>query len=689
MSILNTSRSTAKGSPTPAPPKDLAGRDRVKIERLRPCVDEGRFPAKRCVGDRVQIAADVFADGHDHVAAAVRWRRLGERQWREVLMEDRPNDVRVAWITLEEPGGYEYHVAGWIDRFGTWRSGTRKKVEAGQDVSSELLEAAEMLAEAARHAPKHDAATLLALREQVAAGEVEHDRRAELALSETVSELVQRSLPRLHEVRSEQTPTIWADRRRAGFSAWYELFPRSTAPEPGRHGTFRDVESRLGYVAEMGFDVLYLPPIHPIGRTHRKGRNNAVTAEEGDVGSPWAIGGFLADGSRGGHKSIHPDLGTMEDFRSLVRAAGERGLEIALDIAFQCSPDHPYVHEHPEWFKRRPDGTIQYAENPPKKYQDIYPFDFETDAWRELWSELYSIFAFWIDEGVRIFRVDNPHTKSLTFWEWCCAELRARHPDVILLSEAFTRPKLRYRLAKGGFHQGYTYFAWRDTPAELEQYCREIMRTGVADFFRPNFWPNTPDILTAYLQRGGRPASVIRLVLAATLCSSYGIYGPPFELAEVVPAKPGGEEYLDSEKYQIRRWDLDQPQSLRGLIALLNRARREHPALQHNRTIRFHRADNPNVLCYSKTSQDGDDVILCAVNCDPFHQQWSNLHLDLSAIGVEEDEPFDVHDLLTGAVYHWRGRHAVVGLDPAGTPAHVFRVRHRTPRQVILDEFHE
>ncbi len=674
MSILNTSRSTAKGSPTPAPPKDLAGRDRVKIERLRPCVDEGRFPAKRCVGDRVQIAADVFADGHDHVAAAVRWRRLGERQWREVLMEDRPNDVRVAWITLEEPGGYEYHVAGWVDRFGTWRSGTRKKVEAGQDVSSELLEAAEMLAEAARHAPKHDAATLLALREQIAAGEVEHDRRAELALSETVSELVQRSLPRLHEVRSEQTPTIWADRRRAGFSAWYELFPRSTAPEPGRHGTFRDVESRLGYVAEMGFDVLYLPPIHPIGRTHRKGRNNAVTAEEGDVGSPWAIGGFLADGSRGGHKSIHPDLGTMEDFRSLVRAAGERGLEIALDIAFQCSPDHPYVHDHPAWFKRRADGTIQYAENPPKKYQDVYPFDFECDDYRALWDELYSVFVFWIERGVTIFRVDNPHTKPFPFWEWIIAQLRTSHPEVILLSEAFARPPVMYRLAKLGFSQSYQYFPWKTTKAELEDFYRETTRAEVRAFFRSNSWPNTPDILTAFLQYGGRPAFAMRAVLAATLSASWGIYGPAFELVDLTAVRPGSEEYLDSEKYQVRYHDLDEPHSIAPLIGRLNAIRRAHPALQDDAHLRFHATDNDRLLCFSKHTPDGSDVVVVVVNLDPHHRQAGRVTLALEDLFLAPDKSYQVHDLLGGARFVWQGAQNHVDLEPHQLPAHVFHV---------------
>jgi starch synthase (maltosyl-transferring) len=431
----------------------------------------------------------------------------------------------------------------------------------------------------------------------------------------------------------------------------------------------------------MGFDVVYLPPIHPVGTTFRKGRNNSPEAEPGDVGSPWGIGG-----AEGGHKEIHPDLGTLEDFRRFVARAGELGLDIALDVAFQASPDHPYVRDHPEWFRKRPDGTVQYAENPPKKYQDIYPFDFDTGDWRGLWQELKSVFDHWIGEGIRIFRVDNPHTKPFAFWEWAIGEIKREHPDVIFLSEAFTRPKIMVRLAKLGFTQSYNYFPWRNLRWEIEEYFTELTQTEVREFFRPNLWPNTPDILTERLQTGGRAAFAQRLILAATLGASYGIYGPAFELLEHRPKERGSEEYLDSEKYQLREWDLKSPDSLRELIALVNRIRRENPALQLDRTLRFHRADNDQILVYSKTSEDEENVILVAVNLDPFQTQASWVDLDLAALGLESDQGFQVHDLLTGARYLWQGARNFVQLDPQQA-AHVFRVRRRTRSEKDFDTF--
>ncbi len=441
--------------------------------------------------------------------------------------------------------------------------------------------------------------------------------------------------PRPHATTYERTLQLRVDRPRARYSSWYELFPRSASPDPDRHGTFDDVVDRLPYVASMGFDVLYLPPIHPIGVAHRKGRNNATAAGPDDVGSPWAIGS-----AEGGHKSIHPELGTMDDFRRLVAACGDHGLELALDIAFQCSPDHPYVTEHPEWFRHRPDGTIQYAENPPKKYQDIYPFDFETSDPEGLWTELRSVFEFWIDEGVRIFRVDNPHTKSFPFWEWVIGELTAEHPDLIFLAEAFTRPKVMYELAKVGFTQSYTYFAWRHHKWEIEQYYDELFTTEVADFFRSNAWPNTPDILTEYLQHGGRSRFAQRLVLAATLSANYGIYGPAFEL-QVHQPRPGAEEYLDNEKYERRVWDLDAPQSLRSFIARVNRIRAEHPALQQDRSFSFHHVENDALVAYSKRDPDTGDVILAIVNLDPDHAQsgWMWLDLERSGCGATRATP--------------------------------------------------
>jgi starch synthase (maltosyl-transferring) len=477
------------------------------------------------------------------------------------------------------------------------------------------------------------------------------------------------------------------DRERARFSSWYEFFPRSTGRD-GRHGTFRDAERRLKYVAGMGFDVVYLPPIHPIGTTFRKGKNNNPEAEPGDVGSPWGIGG-----EAGGHKDIHPDLGTPEDFRRFVARARELNLEVALDVAFQVSPDHPYVREHPEWFRKRPDGTIQYAENPPKKYQDIYPFDFDNEDWRGLWRELKSVFDHWLGEGIRIFRVDNPHTKPFAFWEWAIGEIKREHPDVIFLAEAFTRPKIMYRLAKLGFTQSYNYFPWRNTGPEIAEYFTELTQTGVRELFRPNLWPNTPDILTERLQVGGRAAFAQRLLLAATLGASYGIYGPAFELLEHRPKERGSEEYLDSEKYELRRWDLDSPDSLRELIALVNRIRRENPALQTDRTLRFHGSDNEHILVYSKTGggtgnsgDPGENAILVAVNLDPYHTHAAWVTLDLEALGIEPGQGFQVHDLLTGARYLWQGARNFVQLDPQQA-AHVFRVRRRTRSEKDFDYF--
>jgi starch synthase (maltosyl-transferring) len=456
----------------------------------------------------------------------------------------------------------------------------------------------------------------------------------------------------------------------ARFGAWYELFPRSTAAEPGRHGTFRDVVARLDYVQELGFDVLYLPPIHPIGHERRKGPNNTPSRGPQDPGSPWAIGAV-----EGGHTAVHPDLGTLQDFERLVALARERGIEVALDIAFQCTPEHPWVREHPEWFRHRPDGEIMHAENPPKVYEDIYPLDFETGDRRGLWEALRDVFVFWCERGVRVFRVDNPHTKPFAFWEWVLADVRSVYPDAIFLSEAFTRPKVMYRLAKVGFTQSYTYFAWRNTKPELTEYLTELTRTGAVEFFRPNFWPNTPDILTEYLQSGLRPAFAVRLILAATLSSSYGIYGPAFELMEHTPRDPGSEEYRDSEKYEIRTWDLERPDSLAPLIARVNRIRRENPALHDDRGLRFHGVANDQLLAYSKANEDGTNRILVIVNLDPRTPRSGWTDLALGELGLGPSEPFEVEDLLSGTVYAWSGPANFVLLDPAESPAHILRVR--------------
>ena len=462
---------------------------------------------------------------------------------------------------------------------------------------------------------------------------------------------------------------VTVDRPRAGFSAWYELFPRSCSPEPGRHGTFADCQKWLPYIAGMGFDVLYLPPIHPVGVTARKGRNNAVQAEEGDPGTPWAIGSL-----EGGHKDIHPSLGTLADFRSLRDAAGRQGIELALDIAFQCSPDHPYVREHPEWFRRRPDGTVQYAENPPKKYQDIYPLEFEGDDREPLWQELRSVVQFWVDQGVRVFRVDNPHTKPFAFWEWLIGSVKQDHPDLIFLAEAFTRPKVMARLAKLGFTQSYTYFTWRRTKWELIEYITELTRTETTEFFRPNFWPNTPDILMDYLQEGGPAMFRARLVLAATLSSNYGIYGPAFELCVNAPREPGSEEYLDSEKYELKHWNLDDPRSISPLIARVNQIRRSSRALQQSRNVQIQHVDNEQLIAYSRWDEATSDSLLVVVNLDPHHTQDGWVTVDLERAAVPTPERYVVRDLLTDRTYTWSGLRNYVSLDPSVQPAHIFRI---------------
>jgi starch synthase (maltosyl-transferring) len=661
---------------------DSDGRKRVIVEGLAPEIDGGRFPAKRIAGDVVEVRADIFTDGHDRVAAHLLHRSADETEWHRSPMRPLVNDRWEGSFEALATGRYVYTVEAWVDHFLTWHRDLRKRVAAGEEsLGVQFLIGAAFAERAAERASGDDAARL---REAAAtlSEEGSDARKLALAFDDAFVALIERYPDLTLATRYPRELEIVVDRQRAEFSTWYELFPRSAAGDPGRHGTFRDVIARLPYVASMGFDVLYLPPIHPIGRSHRKGPNNSTVAGAGDPGSPWAIGA-----EEGGHTSIHPELGTVEDFRQLVREASEHGIEIALDIAFQASPDHPWVDEHPEWFLRRPDGTVQYAENPPKKYQDIYPFHFESDAWQSLWKELRDVFLHWIGEGIRIFRVDNPHTKPLPFWEWVIGEIRRDHPDVIFLAEAFTRPRVMYYLAKGGFTQSYTYFAWRNTSWEITDYFSELTQSPAREFFRPNAWPNTPDILPEHLQYGGRPAFVTRLILAATLSSNYGVYGPAFELGESAPREPGSEEYLDSEKYQIRQWNLDDDRSISEIVALVNRIRRENPALQWNRTLRFHRSDNEQVIAFSKTSRDGSNTILTVVNVDPSARQsaWIDLWRDeFSSVG---DAPLQIHDLLTGARHSWRPGWHQVDLDPHGVPARIFRVRRRVRTEHDFDYF--
>jgi starch synthase (maltosyl-transferring) len=646
---------------------------------VKPEIDGGRFPAKRVVGDRVLVEADIFTDGHDSISAVLLYRSEAEMNWREVPMEFVVNDHWRGGFKVSEIGRYRFTLQAWVDRFKSWRRGFEKKVEAEQDVALELLAGARLAEEASERAPEKDRKKLQAYANALLSDARE---RIDRALDDELAQLVTIYLERRWPTSYDKELVVTVDREKARFSAWYEMFPRSCASEPGKHGTFKDCERRLPYVASMGFDVLYLPPIHPVGRAYRKGRNNILVAAPDDTGSPWAIGS-----DEGGHKSIHPQLGTLEDFRRLVGKAKEHGLEIAMDIAFQCTPDHPYVKEHPEWFRKRPDGTIQYAENPPKKYQDIYPIDFESERWRDLWDELKSVVRFWIDQGIRIFRVDNPHTKAFGFWEELIGEVKNDYPETIFLAEAFTRPKVMYRLAKLGFTQSYTYFTWRNTKQEFTQYFTELTQTDVREYFRPNLWPNTPDILPEHLQFGGRPAFMARLVLAVTLGANYGIYGPAFELCENRPREPRSEEYLDSEKYEIKHWDLDHPESLREFISRVNRIRKENPALHSDWSLRFHLVDNEQIICYSKRTEDLRNVILTVVNLDFHHTHSGWVELPLDALGLKPEQPYQVHDLLTDAHYVWQGTRNYVALDPQSVPAHIFRIRHRTRTEQDFDYF--
>lgn len=659
------------------------GRARVIVAGVYPQIDGGLFPIKRTIGEMVIIEADIFTDGHDAVVAYLHHRHQDEEAWRQTPLRPLVNDRWCAQFPAERLGRYLYTVEAWVDRFVSWRRDFAKRIEAGQDLTVEFLIGAELVAAASHRAQGADAKQLREWSKFLQQNDAAQVRaRMQLILSDEFALLVERYPDRTLAVRYEKELAVWVDRVKARCSTWYEIFPRSCARSQGTHGTFQDCAAHLRDIAAMGFDVLYLPPIHPIGTTFRKGKNNALVAGPDDPGSPWAIGALA-----GGHKAIHPQLGTLDDFRQLVGKAQEHGLEIALDIAFQCTPDHPYVKEHPEWFRRRPDGSIQYAENPPKKYQDIYPIDFETEHWQSLWNELRSVLFFWIEQGVRIFRVDNPHTKPFAFWQWVIAEVTRDYPDVIFLAEAFTRPKVTYRLAKLGFTQSYTYFAWRNTKSELTQYLTELTTTEVREFFHPNFWPNTPDILTEYLQVGGRPAFMTRLVLAATLGANYGIYGPAFELCENRPRELGGEEYLDSEKYEIRQWDLDQPHSLRDLIARVNQIRRDNPALQSDRNLQFHPIDNEQLICYSKQTDDGANVVLVVVNLDPHHSHSGWMELAFEDLGLDPRQPYQVHDLLSDARYLWQGTRNYVELHPQTMPAHIFRLRRRVRTERDFDYY--
>ncbi|WP_425466390.1 alpha-1,4-glucan--maltose-1-phosphate maltosyltransferase [Pseudorhodoferax soli] len=683
----------AAATPAPAAPAgpvvDLPdeGQARAVIDAVLPQVDAGRFAVKRVVGEALAVTAHAFTDGHDKVRVRLCLRKEGADAWQETEMQAVGNDVWSAACTPDAQGRWRYTVCAWVDHFQSWRAELLRRLDLA-DILIAARVGAELVRQASERAEGDDRARLARLAENLRS-RAEQAGRATIAEMDSVSQEVasikaaalSEDLAALADLYPDRSHAVWwspeglplvVDRERAAFSSWYEMFPRSAALEEGRHGTFKDVQARLPYVAEMGFDVLYLPPIHPIGRARRKGRNNTLVAQEGDVGSPWAIGA-----EEGGHKDVLPALGTPEDFRELVRAANALGIELALDIAFQCAPDHPYVKAHPDWFRKRPDGSVQYAENPPKKYQDIYPFDFETPDWRAMWLELKSVFDHWIGEGVRIFRVDNPHTKAFAFWEWVITAVKAEHPDVLFLAEAFTRPKVMHRLAKLGFSQSYTYFTWRNDRHELMEYFTELAHGPGADYYRPNAWPNTPDILNEHLHHGPRAIFMSRLVLAATLSASYGIYGPPYELLQGEPVKPGSEEYMDSEKYQVRHWGeltLDRPDSIAGFIATVNRIRKENAALHSNASLRFFDTSNPYLIAYAKRDADGRNAVLTVVNIDATFTQSGWVHVDAAWLGADGGS-FVAEDLLTGQSFQWQDGGNFVMLVPSQMPAHVIKIR--------------
>ncbi len=637
----------------------------VIIENVEPTVDGGRYPVKREVGATLRVSADIFKEGHDVLLAFLKYRRADATTWRETPMRFVDNDRWAGEFVLDTNARHVFTIEALPDAFRSWLADVVKRHEADQDAHSELVEGATLVRAAAGRAGRDDARRLLEFAERLSAA----------SQADAVSAAREPALAKLMDAHVDRTYATWADRsypvvvdrERARFAAWYEFFPRSGVA--GRHATFKDAVMHLDHAAAMGFDVVYLPPIHPVGRAFRKGRNNSLTADPGEPGSPWAIGG-----PEGGHDAVNPDLGSVEDFDQFVAAAAARGLEVALDFAIQASPDHPYVREHPEWFFHRPDGTIKYAENPPKKYQDVYPVAFYGDDPSPLWQEMRRLIEFWVSHGVKTFRVDNPHTKPLIFWEWLIGTVQERHPDVIFLSEAFTRPKMMKALAKAGFTQSYTYFTWRNEKQELIEYFNEITKPPVAEYFRGNLWPNTPDILHATLVQGGRPAFIFRMVMAATLSSLWGMYSG-YELRENVPVAPNSEEYFNSEKYELKARDFTAEGNIVDWITRMNHIRRAHPALQQYTNLTFYRADDPHILWYAKMTEDRSDVIFVAINLDPFGEHASWVDVPLKDLGIPEDTPYTMHELFTGASYEWRGPSGYVVLAPHREPAQLFHLR--------------
>jgi starch synthase (maltosyl-transferring) len=639
----------------------MEGKNRVIVENVQPVVDGGRYPARRAVGEKVEVGANIFADGHDHLRARVLYKKEGAGKWSEVGMKPGWNDEWWAAFYVTEKGSYRFKVEAWIDHFDTWFDGFRKKAEAKVDVKTELMEGVNFL----RRFVESDASlkpyiTTLDDRSN-------YETAVGTVMSPAFAEIVHH-----HALIENETSTdeyvVKVEYGKVLFSTWYEVFPRSASQHKGHHGTFKDVIKLLPRVSAMGFDVLYLPPIHPIGKLNRKGKNNNVRAAQGEPGSPWAIGS-----DEGGHKSIHPQLGTLDDYRDLIGKAKELGIDIALDLAFQCAPDHPYVKEHPDWFRQRPDGTIQYAENPPKKYQDIYPFNFESDDWKALWEELKSVIVYWIEQGVTIFRVDNPHTKPIPFWEWAIAEVQKQYPDTIFLAEAFTKPKVMAALGKIGFNQSYTYFTWRVSKQEITDYVNELVYSASRNYFRPNFWPNTPDILPYHLQHQGENIFIIRYALAATLSSNYGMYGPVYEFYDNVPME-GKEEYFNSEKYEVKWHDWKATNRMTDIIAMMNRFRKENKALQTTWNTVFCNIENGQLLAYVKATDDLSNIILVVVNLDQHSQQSGYVQVPKHVLKLGDKINLKLRDLMTDEQYMWTQEWNFVSLNPHKMPFHLFHV---------------
>lgn len=641
------------------------GRIRTVVERVSPEIDGGRFYVKSLVGEIISVEADIVVDGHDHLAARLLFKHETDKSWSEAIMQPRENDRWVSHFSTEKMGLYEYTVEAWVDHIDTWKHEVEAKVKAGQHLVVELMQGELFFKGMAEKAEGNDKETLESYAKKMT-DSAYYQEVIQVIMSQQMTDWLT-AYPERQDTYRYKTLQLFCDRREAGFSAWYSLFPRSAATEYGKHGTFKDVENLLPRIAELGFDVLYLPPVHPIGHSHRKGKNNSTTCQEGEPGVPYGIGSDL-----GGHTAIHPELGTLADFKQLIEACKDYGIEMAMDLAIQCSPDHPWVKEHPNWFKILPDGTIKYAENPPKKYQDIYPVNFENDDWQNLWLALKDVIMTWASWGVKIIRVDNPHTKSFGFWEWVIAEVKREHPDMIFLSEAFTKPKVMQQLAKVGYTQSYTYYTWRTTKQELIEYMTELTKGEMSQYFRPNFWPNTHDINPYQLQSGHEPLFLTRFFMAATLSSNYGIFGPTYEYIYHAANSPK-EEYFESEKYEIKWWNWEHRNKLTYIISQVNKIRKENSALQQTNQIDFLEIGNEHLLAYLKTHSNGNRI-LCVVNLDGHQIQGGFLKIPLWKIGKHEHQEYRVHDLLSGAQYIWKGEDNYVALDPAILPFHLFRI---------------